>query len=303
MRKGLWVLVLLVGLLAACGGGGGSQNSGGGGGGGGTPAPTVEPERTLGALEVNLAHFYRVTYAMHYAGFLVPVLPVPILSAGAVPLDSYRWSCSEVRVTGDATDADDDGIPKNGVYNGSCQFTASSDTGGFQVSWRFQDLTVQDPDDRDPTAGLKASGTVEWAIDTGDRAYRATWNLNRFEFVRAGEVWNFVQEVDWSLYDGEDTVTLDYTLSGTWTPDDPEDPMAAGTLNGQSDYHGTASDCSGWQLHATFNNVHDNGQKIDGGSASLSGTDCDGESGSVTITWSPTQICYTSEGNTFCVPN
>ncbi len=295
MRKWLLGLMFLAGLLAACGGG-----VSGGGGNSGNP---VEPEKTAGVLDTAYLQLYQITEPLALAG--VPFLPVPFLSQGVAPLDTASWNCSSVTVSGNTTDADNDGIPVDATYNGGCAWSYSGGGSSVSGSWEFKNVHVKDPNDADPSAGLKASGEIVWTLRvSGSSTYTFTWHFNKHDLVHNGSKWDFSFDGYWRASDGIDTYTVTYNFGGSWTPDDPNRPFEAGTMNASGTFESTGPGCSdSWHLNVTFSGVHDNGTKIDRGTATFSGTDCEGNSATLTVTWSATQVCVTYEGNTFCGAN
>jgi len=298
MRKRLGLALVLAGVLAACGGGGGSGDSGGGGGGGGLPQ--VDPAETLSVMEQSFALFYRAAYPTALVGVPVPLIP-------PYALLPYGWDCAGVTVTGNPTDFDGDGVPVNATYNGGCSVTGTGNGVTVTLSWNFKDVTVQDPDDRDPGAGVKANGEVQWVLTVNDKSYTLTWTITKYEFLHENTRFTFDYEGRWVLSADGETGTVNYAFDGSWTPDDSDDPFAAGTLNGNVHYDVTDPDCArGWQVDGTLTGVHSTEEKIDGGTAEITLTDCDGEQESMTVTWSESQICVQVQGEAgppICAPN
>ncbi|GEM90819.1 hypothetical protein ODE01S_22530 [Oceanithermus desulfurans NBRC 100063] len=247
---------------------------------------------------------YKLSEPLTLAGMPIPVLFLPF-SSGAAPLDVASWDCDSVTVTGALTDADGDGIPVNASYNGRCTWSYSGGEGSFSGYWQYNDLNVQDPNDADPEAGIKVSGEVEWGFSGGGDSLTWTWTLTRHDLVKQGSQYDFDYEGSWQVDYNGDTYTFSYNLSGTWTPDDAQNPWGDGTLNAIGSFSGTDASCaSGWDLEVSLSGVHYTGGLIDSGTASFSGTDCDGTSTSVTITWSAAQVCITVDSqDPVCVPN
>jgi len=266
MRKWLLGLMFLAGLLAACGGTGTTN--------------TVDTEKTASALDNAFTQLYRVMEPLSQAGIFLPTF----LSAGVAPLDTATWDCSSVRVIGNTTDADGDGIPVNATYNGGCTWSYSGGGGTVSGRWEFSNVNVQDPNDADPDAGLKASGTITWTVSSAGTTYTFTWNLSKHEITRTENTWNFTYQGSWEATVGGDTYTFNYDLSGTWTPDNADDLWGNGSLSVTGDFSGSGPSCSGWSLSISAS-VHLSTCGVDSGTASLSGTDCDGKTCNLDITW------------------
>ena len=296
---GLWVL-----LFAGCNQGAPPPGGGGGGGGGGN-ATAQDVGKVLTAANAQL---YRVESPLSLAGLPVPVLGLTPFSVGLIPQDAASWSCTGVTVTGNARDPDGDGIPVDATYNGKCTWSDNGSNGSVTGYWEFNDLNIQDPDSGDPVAGVKVHGTIEWGLTSSDGSVTSTWEIDRHDFVKNGRTYDFDYQGTWTVtIENVGTYTTDYNLKGTWTPDDPEHPWYVGTINvekGYGTFKGSGPTCTkGWSLDVTLTNVHDNGTKIDGGTATFSGTDCEGNSASFSVTWSPSQVCVTVGGHTSCGPN
>jgi len=130
-----------------------------------------------------------------------------------------------------------------------------------------------------------------------------TWTLNRHEFVKEGASFRFAYEGRWDAELSAGSITTNYAFSGTWVPDDAANPWGDGTLNGNGNYSGAGPSCPSWSVSTSVTNVHYTGGKIDAGSASFSGTDCDGETSSGTVNWTASEVCITIEGQQYCYPN
>ncbi len=284
MRFRLIGLLVLAGLLAACGGSGGA--GGGGNGGGGTPpAPTVDPEKTAQVLGNAYTELQALTQPLSPVGLPVPM--IPILQAGVAPLSSWSWNCQQTTISGNTTDADGDGIPVDATYSGGCSFTFQPDSGGsVSGSWRFKDLRIVDPDDRDPEAGYRISGEIDWSLTVSGTTHRITWHLRHHDFEKSTPgTWTFRYQ---GRVDSSENVWMEYNLSGTWEPDDPQQVEGAGwlTVNSGSRIWGGGPDCSqGWSVTVSAR-VHQSAAGcIDNGSMELNGKDCDGKTCQIRITW------------------
>ncbi|ADR37476.1 hypothetical protein Ocepr_2025 [Oceanithermus profundus DSM 14977] len=294
--KKRWIFVgaVLTVLLAACG----TQAPSGGGG-----TSSIDPREVAGTLSTANEQLYDVSAPLGRVGIPVPLLLLPF-SSGTAPLDVASWDCGSVTVTGTLTDTDGDGIPVNATYDGRCSWSYSGTEGSFSGYWEYRNLKVQDPDDADPAAGIKVNGVVEWGYSGGGQSLTWTWTLTQHDFVKQSGGYGFTYVGNWRIVVNDtDNYAFDYNLSGTWAPDTATDPWGNGTLNASGDFSGSGPACTGWSLQATLSGVHFNGGMIDGGSATYTGTDCDGTSVTFDVTWTPTQVCITAGGNTICVPN
>ena len=293
MRKyWLWFGLFLFALLAGCG-----QQGAPGGSGGNNQASPQEVATTLQAVDAQL---YKITEPLSKVGFPVPFVPL-LLSEGVAPLDTATWDCASVTASGNLSDADDDGIPVNATFNGRCTWSYSGGGGSASGSWEFKDLNVQDPNDHDPDAGVKASGQVIWTFSYGSDSVTWRWTLTQHDFVKGSSGYSFTYRGSWTFQVSDGTYTEDYDLTGTWTPD-ASDPWGDGVLSANGRFSGNGPSCTnGWSLDVTLKSLHYQGGKIVSGTANFSGTDCEGNSGSVEITWHPTQVCFTTDSGSFCV--
>ncbi len=274
---GLWVL-----LFAGCNQGAPPPGGGGGGGGGGN-ATAQDVGKVLTAANAQL---YWIESPLDSAGVPVPILGIAPFSAGLAPQDVAGWNCTGVTVTDDARDADGDGIPVNATYNGRCTWSYSGSGGSVSGYWEYKNVNVQDPDDHDSKAGVMVHGAIEWGVSSSNRSYTSTWTITQHDLVRSGNTYNFTYKGNWTLtVSSSSTFTFNYQLSGTWTPEDPNHPWYAGTMNATGSFSGTGPGCNGWSLGVKLSGVHDNGTTIDGGTAEFSGKGCDGSNCTVTVTW------------------
>jgi len=288
--------LLLFALLAGCG-----QQTGPSGNDGGNNHG-IAAQRVATALQAAEVQLYEVVSPLNRAGLPVPPALLP-LSVGVAPLDTASWDCTPVTVFGNLADADDDGIPVNATFNGRCTWSYSGPGGAVSGWWEYKDLDVQDPNDHDPTAGIKASGEVDWSYTVQSETVTGTWELTQHDLTKQNDHYNFVYKGTWTLTTKDGKYTLHYDIHGTWTPDDPDNPWGDGVLSAEGSFSGRGPGCAnGWNLQVNLTGLHHKGDKIVDGTASFSGTDCDGHSGSVSITWSPTQVCITVSGHTTCVP-
>jgi len=302
-RIGMLVSVLALFVLGSCGQ---TPPAGGGNGGGGT-TPVVEPQdvaEVLGAAETQL---YRLEAPLAQAGVPVPVLQFGPFSGGIAPLDTATWNCDPVNVTGDASDPDRDGVPANATYNGRCTWSYSGDQGSVEGYWEYRNVNVQDPDSNDPQAGVKVKGEVEWGVTvSGQGSVTFTWTITQHDLVKQGSGYSFHYKGTWTVDVPDETEDLvfNYDLSGTWTPDDLNEPWGNGTLSASGSFNGDGPGCDqGWSMEAKLTGIHYNGDKIDGGRAEYSGTDCDGQSAEVVVTWLPDTVCVSFDNHSVCFPN
>lgn len=187
----------------------------------------------------------------------MPLVPLS-LSEGVAPLDTASWSCSGFSETGDLTDADGDGIPVNATLNGTCDWSYSGSEGSVSGSWTFKNLNVQDPDDHDPEAGIKAKGEVDWSYTAGNETDTFRWEINQHDFIKQGDRYSFIYNGSLTIKTSAGTYTEDYNLSGTWTPKNPQNPWGDGTLEGASgSFSGSGPNCAnGWSLQVQLTNIH-----------------------------------------------
>ncbi|WP_456446701.1 hypothetical protein [Oceanithermus sp.] len=294
--KQRWIFTgaVLALVLAACG----TQKADGG-------SQAVDPRDVAATLSVANEQLYKISEPLQLAGMPVPLLIVPF-STGAVPLDVASWDCGSVTVAGTLTDADGDGIPVSATYNGRCTWSYSGTEGSFSGYWEYRNLKVEDPNDADSEAGIKVKGVVEWGYSGGGQSLTWIWTLTQHDFVKQGSGYAFTYTGNWQIVvNGSDNYTFDYNLSGTWVPDDANSPWGDGTLNASGSFSGSGTGCTGWSLQATLTDVHYSAGRIDGGSASFSGNDCDGTTTSFTVSWSPSEICVTVDPQQppICGPN
>jgi len=300
MKRYLWLGVVLAAMITACGGG--NPPGGGSGGGGGGGENYVNPNKTTATLSAVNKQLYAIAQPLALAGIPVPILVAP-LPASVTPLNDFGWDCGSVVITGNRSDADNDGIPVSATYNGRCSWNYSGPEGSSSGYWEYKDLRIQDPDDHDPHAGASATGQVIFGYSGNGETLTWTWNLQNHEIAKQGGAFRFTYEGSWSVSATGGTYSLSYDLSGSWNPDNSTDPWGNGTLNANGSFNGSGSSCSNWQLNVTITDAHFNEGRIDGGRANFSGHDCDGDTENIAIVWSPTEVCITAEGHTSCVPN
>ncbi len=281
MRKyWLWFGLFLFALLAGCG-----QQGGPGGGNGGSAPHEANPQQVALALYAADLQIYRIAYPLYYADFPMPLMPFQFLPAAT-------WTCGSVHVNGDLSDSDNDSIPKHAIFDGRCTWSITGEGGTVTGYWEFQNLSVQDPNDGDPNAGIQANGKVVFAVQSPEDNVTWSWELTHHDFVKRTDDYAFTYEGTWQIEADGKTYTFNYDLEGTWNPTDPDDPWGDGTLNAEGNFSGTAADCpSGWSTSVRLTAIQYQGGKIVGGTANLTAHDCDGHTEQITVTWHPTRVC------------
>jgi len=288
MKSVAKVLLAALFFLAACGGQQANEQT--------------DPQKAVEPLAIANEQLYKLSQPLALAGVPAPVLVMPF-DSGVVALDTAEWDCSKVVVSGDLTDGDRDGIPVNATYNGRCTWSYSDSSGSAEGHWEFTNLKIQDPDDADPGAGVKASGQVSWGVQTGTTSVTLVWNLDRHDLVKQGATYNFDYEGSWTATVAGNTYNFKYDLSGDWTPDNASDPWGDGVINAKGSFSGSGPSCASWSATFTLSALHFQGSKIVSGSGSYTVTGCDGKTASATVTWSASRVCVTVGNNSACVPN
>ncbi len=288
--KSIWkVLLVALFMLVACGG---QSNN----------PKQVDPQQAAEPLAIASEQLYRISQPLSMAGVPAPIMIMPF-STGVAPLDTAEWDCSQVSYSGDLTDNDEDGIPVNATYNGRCTWSYSGGEGSMSGYWEFKNLRIQDPNDGDADAGVKASGGVAWGLESDGSSMSIVWTLDKHELIKQGASYTFAFKGNWKVTVGSDVYNFNYDLSGDWTPDDATDPWGDGTMNATGQLSGSGPSCAGWSASFELSGVHFSGNKVVSGTGSYSVTDCDGSSASVTITWSASQVCVTFDNHAVCAPN
>jgi len=290
-----WIAFMLTVLLfAAC-----SNSSGTAGGSEATPE---EAARTVNQAFTGLTFVYEPLQALKLTD------PVIILSQGYAPLSAQEWLCENARAEGDLSDKDGDGIPVDAVINGECTWSYETDGASFQGSWGLENYRFADPDDRDPYAGFMGKGRALWSLDTGGTKVEVAWTADRHDLVRQGEVWNLNYQgtIEHRVTLGEKELVYAefYALEGKWTPDDPQTPSGAGKLNAEGRIWGSGPNCpEGWRFEARYENLHLTPYRIDGGTARMTGTYCDGAQVTIEFEWTENEVCYTFSSDKSVVRN
>ena len=142
-----------------------------------------------------------------------------------------EWDCSGSSVSGDASDADDDGIAKNATYTVLC--TKSFGFAGvspFEAK-REGTLTMQDADDHDPHSGYTSSGSFTYSYTFMGQTYSATRAFTRRWTGTAGSGYGFDHTHSWTWSAAGNEYKVEHERQGSYEPDDADDPFAAGDLS------------------------------------------------------------------------
>ncbi len=223
--KKLSALALLALLLAACGTTTESNE-----GSASTQATAVE------ALQVNEQPVQSGGEGVENQLSLDGELGLPF---GFLPTDSdfldvfsapvSKWDCSASTVSGDATDADGDGVAVSATYNIQC-------TKGFANLPFFDDvvtversgtLVMQDADDGDPASGYRASGDFTYSYLDG--TFSASHSYDR-SWTRTASGYDYDHTNRWSWEAGGVSYAIEHTHGGSYTPDDTDHPFDAGWI-------------------------------------------------------------------------
>ncbi|WP_457630382.1 hypothetical protein [Oceanithermus sp.] len=243
---GVLVLVFL-GLLASCGGSSGTTD------GDNVADGSASAQEVVANLSAGAGQLEEMNSALNNTGL---VFAPSFFGAGEVaPLDTDYWSCSNEQVTGDATDADNDGIPVNATYVADCSISGSTGS----LTWHIN-LTAVDGNDGDPRGGYAINGKVAWVYDSAGENSSWTWNITRHNLTKTATGYDFVYEGSWvssSTASDEGDMTLSYNLNGSWTPADPNATTGYwtnGTLNVDGTY-GLATAEYNYDIEYTIDNM------------------------------------------------
>ncbi len=242
--KKLSIFALLVLLLAACST---TTKKDNGGGNASNQATAVE------ALDVNedlvLTSGERAEYDLSLSEKVgLPFGFVPSERDFHLILNSpvSEWDCSESTVSGDATDADDDGIAVDATYEIKC----TVGFGKFAAVERTGTLVMKDANDNDPYSGYHAEGDITYTIGKG--IFTVNHKFNR-TWTRSDSGYDYEHSSSWSWGSSTPTPgsskttgeshTIKYAHAGSYTPDqdDNEDPFDAGWIKETAtaeQYHG-----------------------------------------------------------------
>ena len=163
-------------------------------------------------------------------GISGPVLPDFSHFMEVVTSPVAEWDCSGSSVSGDASDADDDGIAKNATYTILC---TKSGFMGVTEAKREGTLTMQDADDHDPHSGYASSGSFTYSYTVMGRTYSATRAFSRRWTGNAADGYGFDHTHSWTWRAAGREYKVEHARSGRFQPDDADDPFAAGDLSEQ----------------------------------------------------------------------
>ena len=283
MRNTWMLLLLALFILVSCGG----------------QQQQVDPQKVAEPLSISNQQLYKISQPLARAGVPAPVFISPFAKSVSA-LDTAEWNCSKVTATGNLTDGDNDGIPVDAVYNGKCTWGYSNGSGSATGYWEFKALRVQDPNDRDPDAGVKASGSIVWGVESGGNSITFTWKLDKHNLERQGGGHKFDFKGTWTIAGSGDTYIFNYDMSGDWTPDSSSDPWGDGVMNARGSFSGSGPSCTSWSTSFTLTSVHFSEDEINSGSGVYDVTDCGGNTAHIEVNWATRQICVTADGNTIC---
>jgi len=241
--------IVFLGLLASCGGAGNTT----GGGGGGSADGSASAQEVVANLSSGAGQLEEMNGVLNQAN-IIPMLQ-PFGAGEVTPLFVGNWSCSNEQVTGDATDADNDGIPVNATYVADCSLSDSSSS----LTWHVN-LTAVDNDDSDPQGGYAISGQVTWTFTSSGEDYTWTWNITHHDLVKTATGYSFTYVGNWAMSSSthsEANMTLSYDLSGSWTPADPNATTGYwtnGTLNASGNYN-LAADTMSYSISYSVNDL------------------------------------------------
>jgi len=140
------------------------------------------------------------------------------------------WDCSESTVSGDPSDADDDGIAKNATYNIKCtkKFTNLPMFRDAVIVERTGTLTMKDADDNDPTSGYTSTGDITYSYMNG--TFTTEHKFNR-SWTKQNGTYAYNHTNSWTWSAGDTSYGVEHAHAGSYTPDDANDPFAAGQLS------------------------------------------------------------------------
>ena len=160
-------------------------------------------------------------------------MPMPAMENFLDVFDSpiSEWDCSESTVSGDATDADDDGIAVNATYDIKCtkSFASLPMIGDVITVERTGTLTMKDADDDDPTSGYTATGDITFKYleesFTTEHQFSRNWTGN------ATSGYSYQHSDAWTWTAGDMSYKVEHSHTGSYTPDEGvSNPFDAGQL-------------------------------------------------------------------------
>ena len=200
-------------------------------------------------------------------GMAFPRMPAGFGMMSAKSMDGgSRWNCSG-STGGDLTDADDDYIPVNGIY----EFQCSMNNNMCQMD-HYGKVNAKDDDDNDPLSGYNVcTGTISGnqcsrkPITMKGSCGNDSGKMERiydFNLDKNGNVYNFTTFFfEWRFYDSDTATTPvaratieSNNLSFTAQADGDEDIFDNGTWNGQITFS-AQGDGGSFQCSINFTNL------------------------------------------------
>ena len=276
MIKKLSIVAILALLLAACGNTGNNNGSGGNAGNQATAVEAVEvndqpanngSDTTLDKViddkgsDLGLTGNFMPDFSKFFEIVTSPVAD---------------WDCSGSSVSGDASDADDDGIAKNATYTIEC---TKSGFLGVTEAKREGTLTMQDADDNDPHSGYTSNGSFTYSYTLMGQTYSATREFSRQWTGNAADGYGFHHTHSWTWSAAGHEYKVEHDRQGSYDPDNADDPFAAGDLSETGTIEHTVKDQDNNIVSITVSesaNLHLNGRcnpPADSGSITLSWAD------------------------------
>ncbi len=217
MRKNLPILTLLLaGLLTACG-----------------EQPTSEPMSQSDAQNLKTTFLqsnpFFIASLNNPAGLLNTAgaqgLPGPIAALGAAmgfDLEPASLACS-VNSSGNTQDQDRDGVPVGASYTADCQQGNNS----FKAR-----MSLRDKDDNDPRSGyVLDTQEFQLVLNKGQSNETGLVLDLDLDLTQRNPNYNLYHNFSLTLYNRSNRYNLAYTYTTTYTPDDPQNPFYAGTID------------------------------------------------------------------------
>jgi len=197
-----------------------------------------------------------------------------------------EWDCSASTVSGDATDADADGVAVNATYDIQCakSFTSLPIFDDVVTVKRTGTLVMQDADDGDPASGYRTTGDFTYSYLNGTfsahHSYDRSWS-------RTASGYDYEHTNRWSWEAGGVSYAIEHTHGGSYTPDSADDPFAAGLLNETGSVKQYVNDALQLSVDEATSNLHVNescSPAADDGTVTFSWSDGTSYSKTVTFT-------------------
>jgi len=164
-------------------------------------------------------------------------MPMPAMEGFLAVFDSPigEWDCSESTVSGNATDADDDGIAVNATYNIKCSksFASLPMVGDVITVERTGTLTMKDADDDDPTSGYTSTGDITFTYL--DESFTTQHQFSRKWTGNATSGYSYQHSDAWTWTAGDMSYKVEHSHAGNYSPDDAEKPFDAGQLREEAE--------------------------------------------------------------------